>query len=704
VNPPSSREEDQSKHKASSTDFDAEIIRLQQSQAAATGDFSEIVRYAIERASTLLGLASASLWIKDDEAQRLVCKDMYEPARALHSTGGTTPLESIKTHWDRLTNVRTLASSPNGLNSLFGNPASPFEYRPGGANLYAPMRRRGEVEGLLWFAATTPDRQWSPDERQFATAIADTIATTLEVFNSCNSHDHLEATHDRYLDLIDNAADVIYVHDLQGKFITLNSTAEELLGYPRHQLYTMNALDLIAPEHHEPVKTVLRQLTAGRSTPDIFEIELLRQDGAHVPVEINAWPVYRNKEPIAVQGIARDIRERRAAETTRITLERQLQQAQRLESVGRLAGGIAHDFNNILTAILGSSELVFNALEEDNPLRRRVGEVIKASERAATLTRQLLAFSRKQVMQPKLLDINATVREMDSLLRRIIGEDVHLCTELTPGPQHINADPAQIEQVIVNLAVNARDAMPDGGALTITTEPSQLEGHEGEGGFAVTPGAYVLLTIGDTGHGMDSKTKAHAFEPFFTTKGRDGKGTGLGLSTVFGIVKQSGGYIMIDSKKGEGARFRLYFPAVEAQERRPTPTTEPASEPPKGSETILIAEDDDVLRDLAKHILSRYGYNVIAAANGSEALTVSDQCSDTIDLLLTDVVMPNMGGKELADELTGRRAKIKILFMSGYADESVLPDSVIQSDKCFLQKPFTPVALVKKVRRILDGN
>jgi signal transduction histidine kinase len=377
----------------------------------------------------------------------------------------------------------------------------------------------------------------------------------------------------------------------------------------------------------------------------------------------------------------------------------QLRQSQKLEGIGQLAGGIAHDFNNLLTAINGYSDLMLRRLGAGDPLRRNAEEIRKAGERAASLTRQLLAFSRKQVLQPLVLDLNGVVADMDKLLRRLIGEDIDLVTSLEPKLGRVKADPGQIEQVVMNLSVNARDAMPRGGHLTIETKNVYLDKTYAHNHMSVQPGRYVMLAVSDTGVGMGAQIREHIFEPFFTTK-EAGKGTGLGLSMVYGIVKQSGGNIWVYSEPGHGTTFKIYLPQIE--EEASTESSVIASEEAAGTETILLVEDEAMLRELIREILELEGYTVLAASNGHEALFICEQQQGTIDLLITDVVMPEMSGRELAERLDHKCSDVKVLFMSGYTDDAIVRHGVLQASAFFLQKPFTPDALAIKVREVLS--
>ena len=398
--------------------------------------------------------------------------------------------------------------------------------------------------------------------------------------------------------------------------------------------------------------------------------------------------------------ISQDIERKRAEDALKVS-EEQLRQSQKLEAVGQLAGGIAHDFNNLLTVINGYSDLSMKKLQAEDPLRLNLKEIRKAGDRAAALTRQLLAFSRKQVLQPKILDLNAIISELEKMLRRLIGEDIDLRTVCAPDLGSTKADPGQIGQVVMNLAVNARDAMPHGGKLTIETRNVQLTAEYARHHVAVIPGWYVLLAVSDTGSGMDEQTRERVFEPFFTTK-ETGQGTGLGLSTVYGIVKQSGGNIWVYTEPGMGTTFMVYLPRVDQGAEEYKQSLEVA-EVLRGSETILLAEDEEMVRNLAREILGTYGYKVLDAASGGSALLICEQYKESIDLLLTDVVMPEMSGRKLADRLAGLRPAMKVLYMSGYADNAIVHQGVLEEGTNFIQKPFSPDALAGKVRDVLDA-
>jgi signal transduction histidine kinase len=437
---------------------------------------------------------------------------------------------------------------------------------------------------------------------------------------------------------------------------------------------------------------MLRRKIAGEKVT-AYEMEILAKDGHRVSVEANSKLVYQEGVPVGVQGIARDVTERKL-------LEEQLRQSQKMEAIGQLAGGVAHDFNNLLTAINGYSSLALQRLEDGHPIKSYLEEVKKAGDRAANLTRQLLAFGRKQILQPLALNLNSVVSDMNKMLRRLIGEDILLTAKLSSDIGKVMADPGQIEQVLLNLIVNARDAMPRGGNLTIETRNVELDEEYGSKHVGVVPGKYVLLAVSDTGEGMSQEVQRRIFEPFFTTKEK-GKGTGLGLSTVYGIIQQSGGNIWVYSESGKGTTFKVYLPRVVSETAESGEKTLELA-PRGGTETVLLVEDEAVVRGLARRILEQAGYSVIEAAKGDEALQACEEHGDEIDLLLTDVVMPEMSGKDLADRLRSQHPELRMLFMSGYTDEAIVHHGVLDSTVEFIQKPFTPSGLLKKVRDVLD--
>jgi PAS domain S-box-containing protein len=492
----------------------------------------------------------------------------------------------------------------------------------------------------------------------------------------------------------ENAVDMIAVVDASGRRVYNSPAYERILGYPAEYLRDTSPLEQIHPDDLPAVLNAAneaRRSGVGRR----IEYRMRRKDGEWIVLESTASAVRNAAGTVEKLVIVnRDISERRR-------LEEQLRQSQKMDAIGRLSGGVAHDFNNLLGVIIGYTEVLQDQIKEGDTLRVCVDQVLEAGKRAASLTRQLLAFSRQQVLEPKVLLLNTVVSDMEKMLRRLIGEDVELTTELDPKLGKVRADQGQIEQVIMNLAVNARDAMPEGGKLSIETSNVEMdEVLVRRYAYPVQPGAYILLTVTDTGTGMDNATKLRVFEPFFTTKEKD-KGTGLGLSTVYGVVKQSGGYVDVDSTLGKGTTFRIHLPRILQDVDVDGTQTIPLAAL-HGKETILLVEDEKSLRTLTRHLLERYGYVVLEAANGAEALTTSRQNTGTIHLLLTDIVMPGISGRALAQKLSKERADMKIVYMSGYTGQTIGGQTFLSPGAFFLQKPFTRENLAQKIREALE--
>jgi len=508
-----------------------------------------------------------------------------------------------------------------------------------------------------------------------------------------------EAANRRLGTILEQTEEAILTVDLENRITSWNLGARRLLGRTAEEMLGRPLASLFAEGVADPEGMVNRLLDT--RLPDRLETEFRSADGSSIDVMASGSPLTTADGQLDGHIIvARDITERRRAEVERAELESQFRQAQKMEAVGRLAGGVAHDFNNLLTVIIGRSEFLRDQLPANDPLVRHVDIIAQGAQRAANLTGQLLAFSRRQVLQPKVLDLNSVIGGMAEMLRRLIGENIVLVTLPAPGLGQVMADPGQIEQILMNLAVNARDAMPTGGRLTLET--SNVVGDEAyvRHHLGARPGAYVVLAVTDTGTGMSAETQARLFEPFFTTKG-PGKGTGLGLATVYGIVKQSGGNIYVSSEPGRGTSFKVYLPRVDA-----VPDTaedsDDAGASPRGHETILLVEDEPDLRDLALEILAMHGYVVLVAAEADEALRLADGHAGRLDLLLTDVMMPGMSGRELAVELAARRPGLRVLYMSGYTADAMAGHGVLEPEIMFLQKPYSPAALAHKVREVLD--
>jgi PAS domain S-box-containing protein len=497
---------------------------------------------------------------------------------------------------------------------------------------------------------------------------------------------------ERFHDLFENAKDILFTLDLEGRITSLNKSAEEVMGWSRSEALQRNIKSLVAPEHFGLCGQMMRCIV-NEEPLQHFEISMLRKDGRRTLLDTSARLIRSNGKKEGVQGIARDVTERRQ-------LENMVRQSQKLEAIGRLSGGLAHDFNNLLCVISGHAEILSERLEPTNTAIKSVAQIKKAADSAASLTRQLLAFSRKQVFHPQTLDLNAIVVESKKLLGRLIGEHIEFFTALDPTLGSVRVDPVQIEQVLVNLILNARDAMPQGGKLTIETSNVDLEEKHESKRSLIPAGRYVMFAMTDTGCGMNEETQSHIFEPFYTTK-ELGKGTGLGLATVYGIVKQSGGFIWVYSEHGHGTTFKVYLPRVEnsVMPLRPSRRQMDAC---KGTETVLVVEDAEPLRALIREFLKFGGYTVLEAENGNEAIQIAGAFGGPIHLLLTDVVMPRMGGQQLAEQLMSIRPAMKVLYMSGYPSDGIANSGILSAGVVLLEKPFTREILSRRVRQVLD--
>jgi PAS domain S-box-containing protein len=564
----------------------------------------------------------------------------------------------------------------------------------------AGLRQRAEAMARGKAARPPEDIEaLSPEETRHALHELRVHQIELEMQNEelRRAQAELDAARARYFDLYDLAPVGYCTINEQGLILEANLTAATLLGVARSALVKQWFTSFILPED-EDIYYLHRKQLFETGEPQACFLRMVKSDSAQFWAHLEATAVEDAGGAPVCRIVISDITERKRAEEEREKLTAQLIQAQKMESIGRLAGGVAHDFNNLLTVINGYSQWVLDKMGPDDPLRFNVAEIHKAGERAAGLTRQLLAFSRKQVLQPRVLDLNQVVREMQSMLARLVGEDVELSVALNAESGTLHADPHQLEQVILNLAVNARYAMPRGGKLSIETALVERDESYAQSHPEARAGRYVMLAVNDNGVGMDEETLQRIFEPFFTTKGT-GKGTGLGLSMVQGIVAQSGGYIDVHSEPGRGTTFKIYLPAlVEAAVDTGRPAVVPAL---GGTETVLVVEDQAQVRKYAVTALSAYGYRVIEAENAGEALSLCGREPGRIHLVLTDVVMPNVGGRELAAHMEKLRPGIKVLFMSGYTGDAVVKQGALEAGAKFIQKPFSPEALAGKVRAVL---
>jgi PAS domain S-box-containing protein len=523
--------------------------------------------------------------------------------------------------------------------------------------------------------------------------IVGTLAANTDITERKHADAVLRESEKRYRLLFENNPHPMWVFDIETLgFLAVNEAAIQHYGYSREEFLTLTIKDLRSAED---LPGLLQNLPpASQTLVELSGVRHQKKDGTDLDVEITAHAISFDGRPARLV-LSHDITERKL-------LEGQVRQSQKMEAVGKLAGGVAHDFNNLLTVINGYSEICMRRLAPEDPVYRNIQEINKAGCRAAALTRQLLAFSRKQILQPKVIDLNSVVVETNKMLQRLIGEDINLMMGLGADLEKVKADPNQIEQVLLNLAVNARDAMPRGGKLTIETVNVYLGEEYAQSHVPIPPGKYVLLAMSDTGDGMDAQTQARIFEPFFTTK-EMGKGTGLGLATVYGIVKQSGGYIWVYSEVGCGSTFKIYLPSLEVAAE----TTNEIAESPelfKGIETILLVEDEELVRNLTAEILRESGYAVLEAKDGSEALMLANEHDGNIPLMLTDVVMPQMSGRQLAEQFAIIRKDMKVLFMSGYTDDAIVLHGVLDEGTPFIGKPFSSTDLGRKIREVLDST
>jgi PAS domain S-box-containing protein len=674
-------------------------MELAHAKSRTAGNLALALHAVTEAAARTLDVTRVSVWLYEGESGVARCHDLYTRTDGVHTEGAVLLVKDHPQFFRSLEDMRALAAhdalTDRRLRELHDNYLVPAHIR---SCLAAPVRVGGRTVGFVCHEHVGRARQWNLDEQSFAGSVADFVSLSIEACERKRREEDLR----RLMHAVEQSIDGIMVTDLQGEILFANPAWSAMHGCPDCDCIGTHASLFHSPEQFKTeVEPLLEQVMVEGSAQG--RVGHIRQDGTELPTWMTITLLKdETDELMGTLAITRDISDHLRAEEHGAALEEQLRRSQKMEAIGRLAGGVAHDFNNMLMAIIGCSEILLAALPEDEPLRREVEEIRKAGERAGELTRQLLIFSRRQVLQPKVIDLNAVVSDTDKMLRRVIGEDIELETVLHPHLGRVKADPGQLEQVIINLAINARDAMPEGGRLTLETLNVDLDESYSRDHAMVKPGHYVMLAVSDTGTGMDEETQAHIFEPFFTTKAQD-KGTGLGLATVYGTVQQSGGYIYVYSEIGRGTTFKLYLPRVAATAHR---SPQVAAKTPQlvGTETILLVEDDAVVRELVQRTLGIYGYKVLQAANGPEALSICQSNDEPIDLMLTDVVMPQMSGRELAEAVAKCRPEIKVLYMSGYSGEAVVRGGMLGQDMPFLQKPFTPDALTRKIRQALSHS
>jgi PAS domain S-box-containing protein len=652
-------------------------------------DFNTVLQKVADAAFQQSQASEVSILLPTRDGKELrVAAARGQNAEAIQ--GKRVPISDTLSGW--VAHSRELLSKPDEIIGVQPPFAPPLREITSGISI--PMLTGGRLVGILNFTSACPHRPIGLGQVKALNILASATASALE---AASLLEQVRAAEQRYRRLAENAADIVFRYELHPRqcFAYVNPVVAAITGYSPEEHYADPDLlfKIVYPEDRPLVEAMRRGSFPNGNTATL---RWVHKNGGVIWIEQRIVLVQdHTARLVAIEGIARDITERK-------NLEEQLRQSQKMEAVGRLAGGVAHDFNNMLTAILGYSDLVLNQLSPTDSLCTDIEEIKKAGERATSLTTQLLAFSRKQILQPKVLELNERVADTDKMLQRLIGEDIELITSLDPALGRVKADPGQIEQILLNLAVNARDAMPEGGKLTIETANVDLDQAYARGHVAVQPGPYVMLSVSDTGFGISPEVQARMFEPFFTTK-EQGKGTGLGLSTVYGIVKQSGGNIWVYSEPGRGTSFKIYLPRVKEELTR-VEMAIPVSQKTQGSETIMLVEDEATIRSLMCTILQGRGYTVLEAGHGPQALQISESHSGPIHLMVTDVIMPQMSVREFTQKMSQLRPRMKILFASGYSDDAIVHHGVLEEGTNFIQKPFSVADLTTKVREVLDAK
>jgi len=641
----------------------AEKIRAESALAASERRFRSLVQNSSDLVTILA--PNGSILYASDSAERIVG---YSPASLI----GTTLTDYLAP--DDAKQMQDLLQ--NGGSTL--SETGPLEFC---------LRRSDGTP--VWLEAVVTNLLTDPTIRGI-------VLNARDVSERKRADSALRESEERYRDLFDNASDLVCMVDPTGVLLYANHAWQEGTGYGADEIGTLQLSDIVHPESRQHYVGVIERVLAGERL-DHVELVFVPKAGPPITVEGNLSCTFKDGSPSVIRGIYRDVTERKK-------VEEHLRRAERMQAAGKLAGGVAHEVNNMMTGVIGFSEFVIRTFEQDDPRRSDVEEVIRAATRAADVTRQLLAFTRQQYLQPQMVDLNAVVLEMEKMLRRSLGEDKQLELRLAPELGQIRADRGQLEQVLINLVLNARDALTEHGRVTIETSSAVWDAsyRERHGGVEIPLGPYVMLAVSDNGCGMEAEVQARIFEPFYTTK-PVGQGTGLGLSTVYGIVKQSGGFIWVYSEPGQGTVFKVYLPKTVAGEHG-TVTHEPGRDvvAEHGVESVLVIEDEDVVRYLAIRGLRDHGYTVIEARNGTEALDYLKRHPGTIDLVVCDVVMPEMGGREFGQRLALLEPDLPILFMSGYTGDDVVQRGLLDPEDPFQQKPFTPGTLAIKVRSMLD--
>lgn len=646
----------------------------------------------VELAARALDVSRASIWRYDEYRTAITCIDLFDAGSARHSAGTVLREADFPRYFSALRSSDVVAVDDAEHDPRTGEFAEhylrPLNIR---SMMDAPLHGKGHVIGVLCFEHVAEFRRWATDEKAFAIAISNLVSLALE---RCE-REKAETTLALQAAALNSAAQAITITDCDRRIVWANPAFCALTGYGIDELIGQDPTELLRPADGPtmPVDQVTEQLKQGHGWHG--ETINRRKDGSLFTAEHIVTPVRSGRGSVThFVSLRIDLTQRRS-------LEAQFLQAQKMEVVGRLAGGVAHDFNNMLTVINGMAEISLEQLAPSHPLREDIQRIIDSGKRAASLTRQLLTFSRKQIVSRQPLAIAPALLEFRSMLQRLIGEDIRLDVTASADAGYILADQSQFEQVILNLAVNAKDAMPRGGLLRIDAGVSDVAQSPVAAVIPLPPGRYVTLTVADTGAGMPADILPRIFEPFYTTK-ETGKGTGLGLATVYAIVEQSGGSIAVMSKAGIGTTFTIYLPQVGAGNESVAAAAGPAA--PRGAETILLVEDDIGVREFGRISLERSGYKVLAASNAAIAAKIAEDFPDRIALLVTDVVLPGVGGRELAAIVTATRPETRVLFTSGYTDDTILSHGVRENTVQFIPKPYSPQSLARKVREVLDGR
>jgi hypothetical protein len=679
----------------------AALLQLAKVVGSGRGPLSGTLRDITEAATLALHLERCGIWMYDEGRTTIRCINLFERSRAQHSEGGELAAAEFPNYFAALAKERVVAADDACTDPRTSEFAESYLKPQGiGAMIDAPIWLGGGVTGIVCHEHVGPPREWTAEDQSFAAAVADLVSLALEIDRRSAAEGELRRREAHLRTLANVAHDVVFEVDHEGCYVHVSPNVERLMGFRPEELVGQPMVSFLHPSDAQVCATSL-----ARALEDDGPVTALVRhrlaDGAWRPFECSLTSYTEESGQRRVVVMSRDVTERLAAERDADELQRRLARSQRLEAVGRLAGGIAHDFNNMLTVITSAADDLLRAVPDDGPAHECARAITEAAERSASLTRQLLVFSSRGMFRREVLDASAVVADLDRMLGRVIGEDVTLELSVPGGPAWVRADPAQLEQVIVNLAVNARDAMPKGGVLSLSVERRVFERSPPGLLDPIEPGDWVVLSVADTGTGIEPALRERIFDPFFTTKD-PGKGTGLGLATVYGVVRQLGGSVGVSSESGQGSTFSVLLPAHdELAPEAPEPVHEP--EPNRRHAHILLVEDERLVRELVHDCLEEAGHQVTVAASPEQALVLAGDLAG-IDLLLSDVVMPGMSGVELWRRLAERRPGFPAVFMSGYPDQANTGVAHVPEGAVFLPKPFKPADLAASVERALPAK